>query len=229
MNLNTFGGTIEGNDYDALITHGNAVMQQGVTFDTLVVKGILQAPSCHGRRIIMDGGMLNASGEIIADSLSGHGHIVAHKHIDSRKISFIGEMKTDSRIVVKESLQVNGSIKAKSLVAPNAKIIGHTHIEEYTESGKLEIKPMQTTMFERFGMNEYLEPNNLQRIVATNVVLCNTICKNIDASYVALSGHTHVEKVVYEGDLRLDKTSSVRLIEHRWDEDEDDMIQRKVA
>ncbi|WEV45953.1 hypothetical protein OZX62_05645 [Bifidobacterium sp. ESL0690] len=231
MNLNTFGGYIKGGDYDVLITHGNAMMREDVTFDTLVVKGILQTTVCRGRRIVMDGGILNSSREIVSDSLSGHGRICAQQHISTQKIAFIGDMETNSRLTVEQGIRVNGSINAKSLVTPRAKITGHTRIAECAETGKLEIKPIHTAMFERFGMNEYLEPSNIQRINATNVVLCNTNCQKIDAGYVALSGHTHVERVIYEGDLRLDKTSSVRLIEHRWDmeDDEDDELQRKVA
>ncbi|WEV73337.1 hypothetical protein OZX74_05130 [Bifidobacterium sp. ESL0798] len=229
MNLNTFGGFIKGGNYDILITHGNAVLQENAKFDTLVVKGILQTSTCQGRRIVIDGGMLNASGEIIADSLSGHGSVCARQRICARNIVFIGKMKTSMQITVKETIQVNGTIDAKSLTSSTAKLIGHTDIKECTETGRLETVPIRTAMFERFGMDEYLGPSNIKRIVATNVALCDTICQKIDAGYVTLSGHAHVEKVIYDGDLRLDKTSSATLIEHRWAEDEDGRLQRKVA
>ncbi|WEV66677.1 hypothetical protein OZX72_05230 [Bifidobacterium sp. ESL0769] len=231
MNLNTFGGNIKGGDYEVLITHGNAVMQEDVTFDTLVVKGILQTSVCRGRRIVMDGGILNSSGEIAADCLSGHGRICAQERICSRRIAFIGDMETASQITVEEAIHVKGSVDAESVNASTIRITGHANIKGSAESNKLEIKPIRTAMFERFGMNEYLEPSNIQRINATNVVLCNTNCQKIDAGYVALSGHTRVERVIYEGDLKLDRSSRVRLIEHRWDmdEDEDGELQRKVA
>ncbi|WEV63342.1 hypothetical protein [Bifidobacterium sp. ESL0732] len=229
MNLNTFGGYIKGGNYDVLITHGNAVMQENVRFDTLVVKGILQTSACRGRRIVIDGGMLNSSGEIVFDSLSGHGRICTQQHISARNIAFIGEMETYSRLAVKESIRVSGSVKAKSLVASKAKITGHTSIKEYIETGRLEIAPIRTTMFERFKMNEYLGPNSIQRIKAMDVILRNTICEKIDADYVVLSSHTHVEKVLYDDDLRLDRTSTVRLIERRWNMGEDEELQRKVA
>ncbi|MCO6558209.1 MAG: hypothetical protein J6575_02030 [Bifidobacterium sp.] len=229
MNLNTFGGCIRGGDYDVLIVHGNAAINENVTFDTLVVKGILQTSICKGRRIVMDGGILNSSGKIVADSLSGHGRICAQQHISSRNVAFIGELETHSRLIVKESIRLKGLIKAESLIASKAKVTGHTNIERYAETDRLEIAPLRTTMFERLGMNEYLEPNNVQRIEATNVMLCDTICQKINAGYVTLSGSTRVEKVTYDGDLRLDRTSSVRIIEPRWNIDQDEDLQRKVA
>ncbi|WEV76232.1 hypothetical protein [Bifidobacterium sp. ESL0800] len=229
MNLNTFGGTIQDGDYDVLITHGNTIMRENVTFDTLVVRGILHTSLCRGRRIMMDGGILSCSGKIVSDRLSGHGSIRAKQHISSRRIGFIGEISTDANIVVKETLQIDGSIDARSFKATNARIAGHTAIKDFAETNRLEIRPIQSTMFERFGMGKYLEPNSIQRIVATSVALSNTVCRNIDAGYVALSSHSQVEKVIYDNDLRLDKTSRATLIEHRWNENDHDELQRKVA
>ncbi|WEV52170.1 hypothetical protein [Bifidobacterium sp. ESL0704] len=229
MNLNTFGGTIKGGDYGVLIVHGNARMYENVTFDTLVVQGILQAAFCRGRRIVMEGGMLNCSSRLVSDSLAGHGRISAKQCICSRRIDLTGEIKTDHGLYVKTTARVNGLVEAKSLTATDARITGHATIGEYAEADRLEIRPIRTTMFERFGMKGYLKPSSIPRITADNVVLCSTISQKIEAGYVSLHDHTHVEKVIFDDDLRFDRTSSVKLIERRWNEGEYEALQRRAA
>ncbi|WEV41396.1 hypothetical protein OZX57_04890 [Bifidobacterium sp. ESL0682] len=229
MNLNTFGGLVKDGDYDVLITHGNAVLSEHATFDTLVVKGILQTGICQGRRIILDGGLLSSSSDIISDSISGHGSIRASASIRSTHVDFIGDLICNQHLAIRERIRVNGLVDTRSFQARNANIIGHINVHKHLEADSLSVQPMHTAMFERFGMSEYLKPNEIEGIEARTVTLSNTICGSIIADTVCLSGNTHARKVLYDDDLKLDRTSSVTVIEHPWKEEDDDGLQRKVA
>ncbi|MDF7664970.1 hypothetical protein [Bifidobacterium sp. ESL0745] len=229
MNLNTFSNYISRGNYDVLISHGNAALSPDVTFDTLVIKGILQTTCCRGRRIIIDGGMLNASGGIATALLSGHGCVTAGKSIEATAITFIGELSTAYTLKANHCVQVNGVLSAKSLTTKHATIVGHIDIGQSAQIHNLEVMPMHTAMFERFGMNKYLKANSIEQIVADNVTLSNTICRTIDADAISLSHHTQVRKAIYSKELKFDRTSNVTVIEHRRSEDTDDGIQRKVA
>lgn len=229
MNLNTFSSYISRGNYDVLISHGNAVLSPDVAFDTLVIKGILQTTCCRGRRIVIDGGVLNASDGIATALLSGHGCVSTGKSIEATAITFVGEISAACALNADHCVQVNGALSAESLATKYATITGHIDIGQYAHTRNLEVIPMHTTMFERFGMDEYLKANSIGQIVADNVRLSNTICHAIDADAISLFHHTQVRKAIYGKELKFDRTSNVTVVEHRRLEDTDDGIQRKVA
>ncbi|WEV68487.1 hypothetical protein OZX73_04055 [Bifidobacterium sp. ESL0775] len=229
MNLNTFGGYIKDGDYDVIITHGNAVLSERAIFDTLVVEGILQTGTCQGRRIVLEGGMLSSSSGIIADSISGHGSVHAATSLRAAQIDFTGDLASDRLLSATGRIRVKGSVEAQVFRAQDANVTGHIRVQDHLEAERIEVSRLHTAMFERFGMDEYLKPNEIQGIEARTVTLRNTVCGDITADTVRLAGNSHAQKVKYDNDLRLDRTSSVTVIEHRWKEDEDDEPQRKVA
>lgn len=229
VNLNTFGGYIKDGNYDVIIAQGTTVLSPSVTFDTLLIKGIMRANGCTGRQIRLEGGMLDGSGSIDADCLSGHGHIHMSGSIQVNRIDFIGELIVDDQLRCDGTLNATGLLTCHSFQSQRSHIAGHVRIADTSKAIRFEIASLYSTMFERFGMLDYLKPSTIQGIEANTVILNHTVCDSINADTVRLSGNTRVGKVRYEQNLDLDRTSNVTLIESNWRRDNTPELQRKVA
>lgn len=229
MNLNTFGGYIKDGDYDVIIAQGTTVLSSSVTFDTLLLKGIMRANGCKGRQIRLDGGMLDGSGSIDAETLNGHGHIHMRGSIRVNCLNFIGEIITDNHLRCHGALNTTGRLTCHSFQSDSSRIEGHARITGTSIADSFEIAALYSAMFERFEMLDYLEPSTIQGIEANTVTLNHTVCDNIKADTVRLSGNTRVRKVRYEHNLDLDRTSNATLIERNWRSDSAPELQRKVA
>lgn len=229
MNLNTFGGYIKDGNYDVIIAQGTTVLSPSVTFDTLLLKGIMRADGCTGRQIRLEGGMLDGSGTIDAKCLSGHGHIHMSGSIQVNQIDFIGELITDDQLRCHGTLNVTGLMTCHSFQSERCHIAGHVRIADTAKVDSFEIATLYSAMFERFGMPDYLKPSQIQGIEANTVILNHTVCDSINADTVRLSRNTHVGRVRYKQNLDLDRTSNVTLIERDWRRDKAPELQRKVA
>lgn len=229
MNLNTFGGYIKDGNYDVIIAQGTTVLSPSVTFDTLLLKGVMRANGCTGRQIRLEGGILDGSGSIDAGCLSGHGYIHMSGSIQVNRIDFIGEIIADDQLRCRGTLSTTGLLTCHSFQSQRSQIAGHARIADTAKADNFEIAALHSTTFERFGMHDYLKPSTIQNIEASTVILNHTVCDSINAGTVRLSNNTRVEKVRYEQNLDLDRTSNVTLIERNWKRDNAHELQRKVA
>jgi cytoskeletal protein CcmA (bactofilin family) len=211
MKLNTFGGVVRRGNYDAIIAQGWCRFEHGVTFNNLIVRGVVEIESCQGGQVVMQSGVLHCNGDLNVDAIEGTGNVEIHGSLRCQRIALTGSMICEDMIRTDANVEVYGAIQTRSLTTPEStRIIGHGIIDSI-DVRHLDVKPIHSAMFERFGLKEYLTPSCFELIEADTAQLHWVQCRKIVADTIELTGSSKVGEVVYTKRFRHDASSSSTL------------------
>lgn len=195
MRMNLEGGRIEPGHYEYLEVAGNAQMDDGVTFDMLVVRGRLIASGVRGDVLHVDGTLI-ASGSIRVGALGGSGTVEAGGGIHASRLQFAGEVRSDEPMRVSTDLAIRGSLAAAAPIsAQSIAVEGVLDAQDMHAVQGVSIRPLRTMMLGWQCFRQYDRASSADSIHCAHLDAQDLSCRSVTALTVDLRGNSMVESV----------------------------------
>ncbi|NMM93564.1 hypothetical protein [Bifidobacterium oedipodis] len=179
---------------------------------TIHVADVLDAHGIICDCLILDNGTLQCFADLHAHRISGNGCIRINGALECDSLDLTGDLETHGEIICSGTLNINGSLINTRRVTADTIILNGACKGRELDGRNLDIRPLNSNMFARFGMNRFDAGIEVVQINANQLKAQGLRCQSLKANKALLRNDSHVQSAICDAALGTDRTSSVVLV-----------------
>lgn len=179
---------------------------------TIHVANVLKAHGIICDCLILDNATLQCFSDLRAHRISGNGRIYVNGALECDSLDLTGDLETHGDITCSGTLNVNGSLINTRRVTADTIILNGACKGRELDGRDLDIRPLNSAMFARFGMNRFDAGIEVAQINANQLKAQGLNCQSLKANKALLRNGSHVQSAICDAALGTDRTSSVILV-----------------
>ena len=111
MNLRLSDGHVAAGRYRTITAQGQTDIEPGVTFETLVVAGMVSIGTCQGGSVDCRAGRMMCTGNMAVRRIDGYGEIHVSGSLSCETLRFVGTVHAGGRISCAGDIAINGRLR----------------------------------------------------------------------------------------------------------------------